>query len=265
MWNICGTLERGSRGDERVTQVAVRKAEQALEHRLAGHGQLVRLLALGSAEGVRTFVVEVSNFFTGLGTKAGVPPDQALIITGAVVYDAFPSLLCYRRGHRQAASRLLIARWRAYLGQRVSPRDLVASSCRPTSEDDVLLRVFAATVSGMLVEQAKVSRGRAILARLAGALGLSQDEMGHILGVSGETIRRWGHGKIAVPEQQLAKLDSADAALTRLQALFRPERLPEVIRRPAELFTGERAIDWIQRGRIAEVADRYEMALSYQA
>ncbi len=248
-----------------MPQVAVRKAEQALAHRLASHRQLVPLLALGSAEGVRTFVVEVSNFFTDLGTKAGVPPDQAPVITGAVVYDAFPSLLCYRRGHRHVASRLLIARWRAYLGQPVSPQDLSVSHCRPTSEDDILLRVFAATVSGLLVEQAKTSRGRIILARLTGALGLSHDDLGHMLGVSGETIRRWAHGKIAVPEQQLAKLDSADAALTRLQALFRPERLPEAIRRPAELFNGERAIDWIQRGRIAEVADRYEMAVSYQA
>lgn len=248
-----------------MPQVAVRKAEQALEHRLASHRQLVRLLALGSAQGVRTFVVEISNFFIDLGTKAGLPPDQAPVVTGAVLYDAFPALLCYRRGHRQLASRLLIARWRAYLGQPVSPQDLFVSHCRPTSEDDILLRVFAATVSGLLVEQAKTSRGRAILARLTGAMGLSYDELGHILGVSGETVRRWAHGKIAVPEQQLAKLDSADAALTRLQALFRPERLPEVIRRPAELFSGERAIDWIQRGRIAEVADRYEMALSYQA
>jgi len=54
-------------------------------------------------------------------------------------------------------------------------------------------------------------------------------------------------------------------ALTRLLALFRPERLPEVIQRPADLFDGERALDWIRRGRAAEVADRYEMALSYQA
>jgi len=248
-----------------VPHVTLRKAEQALEHRLASHRQLVQLLALGSAEGVRTFVVEVSNFFADLGAKEGLAPDQAPVITGAVVYDAFPSLLCYRRGRPHVASRLLLARWRAYLGHPVSPQHLFASHCRPTAEDDILLRVFAATVSGLLAEQAKRSRGRAILAHLTGALGLSYDELGQALGVSGETVRRWAHGKIAVPEQQLAKLDSAEAALTRLQALFRPDRLPEVIRRPAELFNGERAIAWIQRGRIAEVADRYEMALSYQA
>ena len=248
-----------------MPQVAVRKAEQDLEHRLSSHRQLGQLLQLGSVEGVRTFVIEVNKFFIALSLKAGLPADQAPVITGAVVHDAFASLVCYRRGHRHDASRLLLAKWRAYLGQPVRARDLLIAHCRPTSDDDGLLRVFAATVSGLLVEQAKTARGQAILARLAGALGLSHDDLGHLLGVSGETIRRWAHGKISIPEKQLAKLDSADAAVTRLSALFRSERLPEVIRRPAELFGGERAIDWIQRGRIAEVTDRYELALSYQA
>jgi hypothetical protein len=40
--------------------------------------------------------------------------------------------------------------------------------------------------------------------------------------------------------------------------------LPTGIRRPAELFDGETALAWILRGRIAEVADRYETALLYQ-
>jgi hypothetical protein len=53
-------------------------------------------------------------------------------------------------------------------------------------------------------------------------------------------------------------------ALDRLLALFQPARLPLAIRRPAELFDGERALDWILRGRIGEAAGRYEIALSYQ-
>jgi transcriptional regulator with XRE-family HTH domain len=248
-----------------VSPVAARKPEQELEHRLSSHRQLDRLLQRGSAEGVRMFVVEVSNFLTDLGAKSGVPPDQAPVLIGAVVQDAFLSLLCYRRGQRTVAVRLLMAKWRAYLGQPVRSRDLMLPSCRPTPHDEMLLRVFAATVTGVLVEQAKSARGQAVLARLMGGLGLSYDEAGNILGVSGETIRRWAHGKIAVPAPQQAKLDSADAALTRLLAMFRPERLPEAIRRPADLFSGERALDWIRRGRIADVADRYEMALSYQA
>jgi len=46
--------------------------------------------------------------------------------------------------------------------------------------------------------------------------------------------------------------------------IFRPERLFQVVRRKADLFDGESALEWILRGRVAEVADRYELALSYQ-
>ena len=61
------------------------------------------------------------------------------------------------------------------------------------------------------------------------------------------------------------KLQAASAALSRLPAIFPPERLPQVIRREAELFDGKPAVDWIVRGRIADVAERYESALAYQA
>jgi transcriptional regulator with XRE-family HTH domain len=96
-------------------------------------------------------------------------------------------------------------------------------------------------------------------------LSLSQDELGRMLGVSGETIRRWKTGGTPVPEPRLAKLTAAEGAMNRLLQIFRPERLPLAIRRPAELFRGKQALDWILDGRIAEVADRYELSLAYQA
>lgn len=244
--------------------VGLRRAEADLEHRLATHRTLNRLLARGSAEGIRVFVVEISDFFTALGKQAGLRPETILVVAGAVVQDAFAPFLCYQRGHRREATRLLMIKWRFYRGDPVavvSPR----AHCRPGPADDGTLRMFSATVSGVLIAQAKASRGPALLAELLGALGMSHDEFGPVLEVSGETIRRWSHGTGSISEAKLAKLDSAAAALKRLVALFRPERLPEVIRRPAELFRGERAIDWIQRGRIADVADRYDLALSYQA
>ena len=100
--------------------------------------------------------------------------------------------------------------------------------------------------------------------RLAGALDLSFDELGQMLGVRGETARRWERGLGSIPTDRLADLTTAEAALDRLLGLFRPERLPVAIRRPAELFGGESALDWILRGRIQDVADGYERALSYQ-
>ncbi len=242
---------------------AVRKAEEELKARLAGHKHILPLLQRGSLEGVRIFVLEVNDFFSDLGRRAGLPPDKAPVITSAVVHDAFPSLLCYRRGHPDVASRILLARWRAYLGE--SPISVKLLHCVPEPEDSRLLSVFSAVVSGLLIAQAQSSRGQAILARLMESLRLSYDQLGRMLGVSGETARRWAQGVIAVPEAQLAKLDVADAALTRLLSIFRPDRLPEVVRRLAELFDGQSALDWILTSRIRDVADRYDLLTRYQA
>ena len=106
--------------------------------------------------------------------------------------------------------------------------------------------------------------GRLAIERLMGHLGLSQDEVGRMLRVTGESVRRWKSGAIAIPLSRLAEITAAESALNRLLKVFRPERLPLAIRRKAELFGGKRALDWILNGRIAEVADRYELSLAYQ-
>ncbi len=244
--------------------IAVRKAEQDLKMRLSGHKDIVPLLQSGSLEGVRVFVLEVNSFFSDLSKRAGLPPRKVPVITSAVVHDAFPSLLCYLRGYPDIASRFLLARWRAYLGE--SPISVkLDMRCVPGPEDGGLLSVFSAVVSGLLVAQAQGFRGQAILARLMESLRLSYDQLGRMLDVSGETARRWSQGVITVPEAQLAKLDAADAALTRLLSIFRPDRLPEVVRRPAELFDGQIALEWILTGRIRDVADRYDLLTRYQA
>ncbi len=41
-------------------------------------------------------------------------------------------------------------------------------------------------------------------------------------------------------------------------------RLPQVIRRPVDIFDGHSALEWILLGRIEEVAKRYEVAFAYQ-
>lgn len=107
--------------------------------------------------------------------------------------------------------------------------------------------------------------GPSTIDQLAKPLDLSYDQLGQMLGVSGETVRRWQVGKIAVPAERRAQLAAFVAALGRLTALIKPERLAEAVRRPAGLFDGDRALDWILRGKLPEVVDRYELALLYQA
>lgn len=97
------------------------------------------------------------------------------------------------------------------------------------------------------------------------ALDLSFDQLGRIFHVSGETVRRWETGAIAIPESHWAEVSKLAQETDRLQRLFETHRLPMVIRRPAEMFAGRTALDWIFDGRIQETADLYEAALLYQA
>lgn len=151
----------------------------------------------------------------------------------------------------------------------------VAGAARPPEEGAAMkatsgdgwecLVLFNAAVSDRLRSSKRGAEGRRILHRLMRLLDLSRDETGRMFGVTGETVRRWEHSMVEIPAHQMAALTAADAALEGLIELFLPDRLPLVIRRPAELFDGERALDWILRGRIADVAERYDHLLMYQA
>jgi len=130
--------------------------------------------------------------------------------------------------------------------------------------DDRLLSQVYDTASRLLLARRHDLEARLTLDRLMLRLGLSQDEAARMLGVSGETVRRWQRGAVKIPMPRAVQILSMAEALDRLLALFQPARLPLAIRRPAELFDGERALDWILRGRIADAAGRYEIALSFQ-
>lgn len=106
---------------------------------------------------------------------------------------------------------------------------------------------------------------RSLLGNAREALDLSFDQLGRIFHVSGETVRRWETGAIAIPESHWTAVSGLAQETGRLQQLFEAHRLPMVIRRPAEMFTGRTALDWIFDGRIQEAADLYEAALLYQA
>lgn len=117
---------------------------------------------------------------------------------------------------------------------------------------------------GLAVKQAPILPQLEELDRLGSALGLGQDELGRLFGVSGESIRRWRNRQVAMPLDQRAKLGESAAALDRLEAIFQPQALAQAVRRKAAAFEGESALDWILRGRIRDVADIYEFVLSYQ-
>lgn len=108
----------------------------------------------------------------------------------------------------------------------------------------------------------KHQKASVILDQLRECLGLSQEDLGAMFGVDGEAAGAWESGSLEIPEIAFARVIAAHAALDRMIWLLRPDRLPEVIRRRAAAFDGERALDWILKGRIAEVAERYEGGLA---
>lgn len=98
---------------------------------------------------------------------------------------------------------------------------------------------------------------------LAWSLDLSHEDIGTMLGSTGAQVAAWENGSEPLPEPVLGKLRAANAALDQLLTLFAADRLPQVIRRRADAFNGERALDWILDGRMSDVADIYDGGLSY--
>ena len=202
------------------------------------------------------FMTLVGRHVRHLNNAFQVPGPQAELVEAGVLQNSFPAFLLLQRRDPGRASWWVVHTWQDYAGELER---------LPLVEDKRSLLDYDQAVHEFLSSSERVDEGRRILRRLMTSLGLGQDEAGRIFGVSGETVRRWDRGKVRIPDSRMAALVSAEAALARLEALFLPDRLPLVIRRPVELFQGERALDLILRGRIADVAGRYEMVLAYQA
>lgn len=130
--------------------------------------------------------------------------------------------------------------------------------------DDEWLLLYNQAVGEAMARDLEVGRARATLRSLMTHLQVGQDELGRLFGVSGETVRRWERGAVEIPSQRQAAIFAVETSLRRLLEIFRPERLPVVVRREAEIFDGETALEWILRGRIADVVERYETAFLYQ-
>ncbi len=235
--------------------------------------------------------------FRSLADETELEPKLAAAVEQRALVASSDAFLALRAGERDRAASVLLDLWSKVCTseiQRVqetlaahveSQFDALATALAGLSQrldeafaarwssfqfrldaDDVEWRLlYNQAIEQVVAHEPGIDSTRTALRALMTRLDLSQDDLGRMLGVSGETIRRWERGATGIPAGRRALILAAEAGLRRLQDLFRPERLPTAVRRPAELFDGERALDWILRGRIAEVADRYETALLYQA
>lgn len=250
-----------------------------LTARLEKHLPAILLLSSPDLATVRDFVHEMEACVDLLNGEAGVvDADTAALLRGSVLQSSFPALLLLRQEETRAAAAFLIDQWRRTaeaLGESihhpasgVSGGEVRESGTPYRASLEVereLLTLYNTVVFEVLLAAEGLGRGRDILRRLMAQLALSYDQLGRAFGVSGETIRRWERGSHEIPADRMAVLVETEAALRRLVSLFKPERLPHVLRRKAALFGEESGLDWIFRGRMAEVAERYEAALAYQA
>ena len=243
-------------------------AEREVRQCLTAHKDIRTLLLHGGSEGVRRFAKVVSSCVQKLNAEAGLTGLREMLVTSAVIQGALPSMLLFRDGDIRAASQAVSTLWFALsTGESAKPTRLhpeILAKRRDEPELEELAHVFPLVVFEETASARKATSGRDMLRRLSTCLALSFENVGRILNVPGETVRRWERGISRIPSDALATLELVNSALTRLTRLFLPQRLPEVVRRKADLFNGSRALDWILQGRITDVVDRYEQALSYQ-
>jgi len=248
--------------------ITQRVAEREIRQCLTANAEIRDRLRRGGSEGVRRFAQVVSSCVEKLNARAGLTGSRAALVSSAVIQGALPSMLLFREGKLRAASQAVSTLWIALSTAESAqsaklPGEILAK--RPDEwEIEELTHVFPLVVFEEAASARKAASGRDMLRRVSACLELSFESIGRILNVPGETARRWERGISRIPNDAFATLELVDSALNRLTKLFLPQRLPGVIRRKADLFSGSRALDWILQGRIADVVDRYEQTLGYQ-
>jgi transcriptional regulator with XRE-family HTH domain len=222
-----------------------------------------------SFEEAREFLRTAGHCFAALLPESA-DEYETQAVQAVALLESLTAFALLRAGNVAASAAALAKAWNeasvTVLGRRTLRNPPVAGGRRVKVRISIdLITAFNAAYSLYMISRLAERRGAAAIRRLMAHLALSYDDVGRIAGVSGETIRRWDRGTVMIPAEKLGRLTAASAALDTFLTLFRPEALPEVIRRPAEAFGSERALDWILRGRIAEAAALYERELRYQA
>jgi hypothetical protein len=135
----------------------------------------------------------------------------------------------------------------------------------PSELDREFLLIFGLAVTEKVRAKTLESQARQSLRNVFVRLALSTDDLSTLFGVSSNEIETWESGRSPMRAEFRPVINRVSSAVNRLLTMFRPERLPDVVRREAELFGGQSALDWILQGRIEDVVNRYERALAYQS
>jgi DNA-binding transcriptional regulator YiaG len=211
----------------------------------------------------------MSDCVVASGSLAGVSPDKLRFVTDVVLQNNAFQICSVKIPPPQA-----VEIFRGYVTSVFNSNKFSAVFIDPSSLTNETLsginfqecfEMYNLAVYKVVTEQVTTAEGQQILRSMMASLNLSFDELGRIFRVSGETIRRWENGTNGIPDDRNAEITLTQGPLNKLLEIIRPAKLPQAIRRKVPLFEGESALDWILRGRIADVANRYETALRYQA
>lgn len=95
----------------------------------------------------------------------------------------------------------------------------------------------------------RVARGQ--LSRVLAVWGLSQSQAGELFGVSRQAVSKWLRS--GVPAGRVGALADLAAATDVLVRYVRRDRIPAVVRRPAEALDGQSLLDLVAVGRTGDV------------
>lgn len=123
------------------------------------------------------------------------------------------------------------------------PRVVAAKVADAAQDDPAWLAAFTGEL------EARATAGQ--LPRVLRVWGLSATEAARIFGVSRQAFAKWG--RAGVPAERLAAVGDLAAATDLLVHYLKPERIPVVVRRPAEALGGRSLVDLATSGDTAGV------------
>jgi hypothetical protein len=160
--------------------------------------------------------------------------------------------------------------WAIQLQSRGGVRwDLIVRPLLPDSrEAPVVLAPAAAnyvTLAGLsqLLGETRHTSYVGKIERVATLLALSPSELARMLDVSREGLRRWLTGSAVAPDRW-PTIDELNETVDQLAKYIKPDRLPAVVRRPADSLGGATPLDWLVARRYRDLLATYRRALSYQ-
>lgn len=84
------------------------------------------------------------------------------------------------------------------------------------------------------------------------------------LEVTSATVHGWLSRIAVVPDELISILRDDEDYCIMLLRMYRPERLPDIIRRPAPAFGEDSALSFILAGRLADVVRIHDDLLQFQ-